>query len=170
MPNTARYSLWLVPEGAEEAALQGIIDRLARQHGGPSFPPHLTLLSGIETTEEDVVARAGRLVAENAPITLDIDGIGTDETYFQSLFATVTPTPDLAGLRAAARAIFPEAPDPYRPHISLLYGHPTPEAKQGIAAAERHGLPSFVQAQTLVVMTGHEVSAWRYVLRAPLGR
>jgi 2'-5' RNA ligase len=158
-----------VPEGADEDALQAIIARLAEEHGGPAFPPHLTVLSGIVTTEDDVVARARRLAAESPTVTLQIDGIGTDETYFQSVFATVTPTPEIVGLRAAARTIFPEAPDPYRPHISLLYGHPTPEVKRAIAAAWQGTLPSSVQAHALVVMTGHEVSAWRYALRAPLG-
>lgn len=169
MPTTARYSLWLAPDGADEDTLQAIIDRLAAQHGGPSFPPHLTLLSGIVTTETDVVERARRLAAQSAPVTLHLDGIGVDETYFQSLFAAVRPTPELVGLRVAAREIFPEAPDPYRPHISLLYGHPTPETKRSIAAAERGGLPSSVEATTLVVMTGHEVVAWRYALRVALG-
>src|SRR4051794_11169941 len=158
----ARYSLWLVPDGAADDVLHSVIDRLAAEHGGPSFPPHMTLLSGIVTTEDDVAERARRLAADNGPVTLHLDGIGTDETYFQSLFATVRPTPELVGLRAAARAIFPEAPDPYRPHISLLYGHPTPEIKQAIAAAERSALPSSVRALTLVVMTGHEVAEWRY--------
>jgi hypothetical protein len=157
-----------VPEGADEDALQAIIARLAEEHGGPAFPPHLTVLSGIVTTEDDVVARARRLAAESPTVTLQIDGIGTDETYFQSVFATVTPTPEIVGLRAAARTIFPEAPDPYRPHISLLYGHPTPETKRAIAAAWRGKLPASVQARALVVMTGHEVADWRYALRAPL--
>jgi hypothetical protein len=157
-----------VPEGADEDALQAIIGRLAEQHGGPTFSPHLTLLSGIVTEESDVVARARRLASESAPITLHLDDIGTDETYFQSLFALARPTPELVGLRAAARGIFPEAPDPYRPHISLLYGHPSSETKQTIATAERGRLPSSVEATTLVVMTGHEVAHWHYALRAPL--
>jgi 2'-5' RNA ligase len=169
VPTTARYSLWLVPEGADEDALQAIIDRLAAQYGGPSFPPHLTLLSGIVTDEADVVERTRRLASRGAPVALHIDGIGTDETYFQSLFAVVRPTPELVGLRAVAREIFPEAPDPYRPHISLLYGHPSAETKQTIAAAERGNLPASVEARALVVMTGHEVAQWRYAVRVRLG-
>src|SRR4051794_32122626 len=128
-----RYSLWLVPDaGAVNDDLQAIIDRLAGEHGGPTFPPHLTLLSGIVAPEDDVVERARRLAAASAPITLHLDDIRADETYFQSLFAVVRPTPELVGLRAAARTVFPEAPDPYRPHVSLLYGHPSAETKQAI--------------------------------------
>jgi hypothetical protein len=169
VPTTARYSLWLVPEGADEVALQAIIDRLAAQHGGPTFPPHLTLLSGIVTEESDLVERARRLASDGARIMLHLDDIGTDETYFQSLFAVVRPTPELVGLRAIALQVFPEAPDPYRPHISLLYGHPSPETKRTIAAAERGRLPRTVEATTLVVMTGHEVAEWRYAVRIKLG-
>jgi 2'-5' RNA ligase len=159
----------LVPEGADEVALRAIIDRLAEQHGGPAFPPHLTLLSGIVTEESDVVERARRLASASTPLTLHLDDIGTDETYFQSLFAVARPTPELVGLRAVAREVFPDAPDPYRPHISLLYGRPSPETKRTIVSAERANLPSSVEATTLVVMTGHEVAEWRSALRSRLG-
>jgi len=163
-----RFALWLAPEGADEDALQAVVDRLAREHGGPTFPPHLTLLGGIVAEEDDVVERAHRLAAERTPLTLHLDGIGTDETYFQSLFGLVRATPELVELRAAARAIFPEAPDPYRPHVSLLYGHPGPETKRSIIAALEGTLPPAVEARTLVVQTGREVADWRYPLRAPL--
>jgi 2'-5' RNA ligase len=164
-----RFSLWLVPEaGAISDALQAIIDRLSREYGGPTFPPHLTLLGGITAPEDDVTERARRLAAQWAPVTLHLDDIGTDETYFQSLFAVVRPTSELVALRAAARAIFPEAPDPYRPHISLLYGHPSAETKQAIRATLTGTLPPSVDARTLVVQTGREVADWRYALRAPL--
>ena len=164
-----RFSLWFVPEaGAVNDALQTIIDRLASEHGGPTFPPHLTLLSGIVAPEDDVVERARRLAATSGPITLHLDDIGTDETYFQSLFAVVRPTPALVGLRAAARTVFPEAPDPYRPHVSLLYGHPSAETKQAIRAAFIGSLPPSCEARALIVQTGREVADWRYALRAPL--
>jgi 2'-5' RNA ligase len=164
-----RYSLWLVPDaGAVNDDLQAVIDRLGGEHGGPTFPPHLTLLSGIVAPEDDVVERARRLAAASAPITLHLDDIRADETYFQSLFAVVRPTPELVGLRAAARTVFPEAPDPYRPHVSLLYGHPSAETKQAIMAALAGSLPPSCEARALIVQTGRDVADWRYALRAPL--
>ena len=40
MPATNRYSLWLVPEGAVEDALQAVIDRLCPARASPvDVPP-----------------------------------------------------------------------------------------------------------------------------------
>jgi 2'-5' RNA ligase len=165
-----RFSLWLVPEGAAEDALQAVVDRLAREHGGPSFPPHVTLLGSLVTTEEDVVDRSRRLAARIAPFTIHLDDIGTGETYFQSLFATVRPTPELLAVRAAAQQAFPEAmAGPYYPHVSLLYGHPPVETKQAIVEALRGTLPPAFEARVLVTnSTGPSVDDWRCVLRANL--
>jgi 2'-5' RNA ligase len=165
-----RFSLWLVPEGAIADALQAVIDRLAQEHGGPSFPPHVTLLGSLTLPENEVVGRSRLLAASSAPFTIRLDGVGIGETYFQSLFAVVRPTPELLALRSAAQQAFPEAPvEPYRPHVSLLYGHPSAETKQTIVEALRGTLPESFEARALIVnATGPSVDDWRRVLRAEL--
>jgi 2'-5' RNA ligase len=165
-----RFSLWLVPEGAVADALQAVIDRLAREHGGPTFPPHVTLLGSIVAPEEDVLARSRRLAAQTAPFTIHLDDLGIGETYFQSLFATVRPTSELLAMREAAQQAFPEAPaEAYHPHLSLLYGHPSAEAKQAVVEALRGTLPASFEARTLVTNgTGPSVADWRLALRAGL--
>lgn len=170
MPAANRYSLWLEPDGVAADALHAIIDRLAAEHGGPCFRPHLTLLGGIETTEAAVVAGAARLAATLAPLTLQLDDFGATETYFQALFATARPTTALLAARAAAEATFPEAPSTtYIPHVSLLYGHPEPATKQAIVDALRGTLPPSFVARILTVNTsGPDVAAWRSPLRTAL--
>jgi len=166
----SRYSLWLAPTGVEAAALQAIVDRLAQEHGGPTFPPHLTLFGSFESAEADAVDGARRLAEGLAPLTLYLDDIAAGETYFQSLFAVVRPTPALLAAREAAQRAFPNAPVvPYMPHVSLLYGHPSPETKQAIIAGLRGALPPSFEARTLVAYdTGTSLADWRCVLRAPL--
>jgi 2'-5' RNA ligase len=167
---SSRFSLWLVPEGAVQDALQAVVDRLAREHGGPSFPPHLTLLGSIVTLEQDLVERSQRLAASSTPFTIHLDDVDVGETYFQSLFVTVRPTSELLALREAAQQAFPEAPvEPYRPHVSLLYGHPSAETKQTIVQALRGTLPPSFEARVLVAnATGPSVDDWRCALRATL--
>ena len=166
----SRFSLWLVPEGAVEDALQAVIKRLAQEHGGPSFPPHVTLLGSLVTTEEDMLNRSRRLAAQLRPFTIHLDDVDVGETYFQSLFATVRPTPELLAVREAAQQAFPEVPAaPYHPHVSLLYGHPSSATKQAILEALRGTLPPSFEARTLVMnQTGGSVDDWRCALRAEL--
>jgi 2'-5' RNA ligase len=165
-----RFSLWLVPDGAVDDALQAVVERLAQEHDGPSFPPHVTLLGGIVAEEPDVVERSRRLAAQTAPFTIHLDDIGVGETYFQSLFATVRPTPELLSVRRAAEQAFPESlPAQYHPHLSLLYGHTSPATKQTIVQALRGTLPPSFAARTLVLyQTGAGMADWRHALTAPL--
>ncbi|MFN8635275.1 MAG: 2'-5' RNA ligase family protein [Chloroflexota bacterium] len=171
MAEVSRYSLWLVPEGAAAGALQRAIDELARQHGGPTFPPHLTLFGSLAGEEDDVVERCRRLASRLTRLTVHLDGIDVGETYFQSLFATVRPTPELLAARDAAQQLFPEVPPvPYRPHVSLVYGHPSAETKRAILQTLRGTLPPSFGARTLVVYeTGAGLDDWRLALRAPFG-
>lgn len=47
-PGARGVSLWLMPEGEAGRRLGALIDRLAARLGTPAFPPHVTLLPGIE--------------------------------------------------------------------------------------------------------------------------
>jgi len=172
VPSETRYSLWLVPEGAVDGDLQAVVDRLAREHGGPTFPPHVTLFGGIVGPEDDVVARSRELAARVAPFTVHLDDVDAGETYFQSLFAIASPTPDLLATREAAQLVFPDVTaEPYRPHLSLLYGDLPAEAKRAILVGLRGTLPPSFEARTLVlVRTGGFVADWQYPLRAPFSR
>ena len=172
MPSETRYSLWLVPGGAVDGDLQAVVDRLAREHGGPTFPPHVTLFGGIVGPEDDVVARSRGLAAQIAPFTVYLDDVDVGETYFQSLFATARPTPELLAAREAAQQAFSDVTaEPYRPHLSLLYGDLPAETKRAILDRLRGTLPPSFEAQTLVlVRTGGSVADWRYPLRAPFSR
>ena len=171
MPESGRFSLWLVPDGAAADAYQTVIDRLAREHGGPVFPPHLTLFGSITNDETDALERAQRLAADAAPFTVEVDGIDVDTTYYQSLFATVRATDALLALRQAAERTFDAPPgEQYRPHVSLLYGFYPDDAKQAIVRGLRRSLPpSFVTRTLLVNQSGDTVADWRTALRVGLG-
>jgi 2'-5' RNA ligase len=171
MRESSRFSLWLVPDGAAAEIYQAIIDRLAREYGGPVFPPHLTLFGSITVDEAEALERARRLAAAAAPFTVEVDGIDVDATYFQSLFATVRATDALLALRQAAERTFDAPPgERYRPHISLLYGFFPDDVKQAIVRDLRRSLPpSFVTRTLLVNQSGDSVADWRTALRVGLG-
>jgi 2'-5' RNA ligase len=170
MPESSRFSLWLVPDGAAAEAYQTVIDRLAREHGGPVFPPHLTLFGSVSIDESEAIARARDLAESVAPFNIEVDGIDVDTTYYQSLFATVRPTDALLAVRQAAeRALDAPPGESYRPHVSLLYGFYPDVVKQAIVQDLRRSLPpSFVTRTLLVNQSGDTVADWRTALQVAL--
>ena len=50
-----KFDAWLDIAGPLAAQLQKEIDYLADAYGGPTFPPHVTLVGGVNGTEEQIV-------------------------------------------------------------------------------------------------------------------
>ena len=54
------FSLWLTPEGSTRDELASLIVDLAVEHGGPRFPPHITLLGSLIGEEAEVTGAGDR--------------------------------------------------------------------------------------------------------------
>ena len=118
-----RGSIWIQPTGEAlhkiDAAMRGVHKRV----GGPRFKPHLTLLMGIETTQEQAEQSLRKLALHVKPFTVQLSRIGWRHDYYRCLFVTVELTEDLAAAHRIAHEVFDmNPPDPFVPHISLLYG------------------------------------------------
>jgi len=167
---THTYSLWLVPDGAVHQALGRLIDELADQHGGPRFPPHITLLGSVVGSEEEVARGAERIAQQTHALTVDFDGLGAEEVYFRTLYLVARPAPALMAANALARQVFPpDRSEPFRPHLSLLYGDYAAETKRAISDAIQPRLPATCEVRALeVYLTEPPVEAWRLVRRCAL--
>jgi hypothetical protein len=127
-------SLWLMPDGEARDRFEALIGRLAVRFGTPPFPPHVTLLPGIEGRSEDDVLDATRVLgATLRPFPVRLQALEGRDEPFRCLFArAAADEPLLCAHRAAARA-FGRAPDPeYFPHLSLVYGTLPPDVKAGL--------------------------------------
>src|SRR5262245_48091691 len=96
-------SLWLVPEGAERAALDALVAHLAALHPAPLFPAHVTLLGGVKLPEDEVVVGSEALARALSPIAVRFAGAGGFDEYFRALFLRVELTAELLGANARAR-------------------------------------------------------------------
>ncbi len=122
-PPLHEYSIDLLPAPPEREVLQGLIDRLAAQHGVDRFTTHLTLLP-LGNIDEEEAGRALDAAKESArgirPFTLELLGIGMSQRYFQSLFVTVALTAELSTLPLrTAMATRRVGAAPFLPHFSL---------------------------------------------------
>ena len=145
-----------------------------RRGGGPRFKPHLTLLSGIETTHADAELKLKHLASRIRPFEIRLGRIEWRHEYFRCLFISAIPSEELAAAKREAHEAFEmNPPPPFEPHVSLLYGNIDEALKEELAAAAGGSLEvSFKAAAVRLVNAspGVPVTAWRTLSERPLAK
>ena len=70
------YSIWLLPQAAQEQALQAVIDSLADQHGTVRFQSHLTVCGSLRNIAALDAASAYVKQSGLLPLTAIIEWVG----------------------------------------------------------------------------------------------
>ena len=115
---TDEYSIWL--ESRAGSDIQQTIDDVAVRAHTPTFLPHVTLLSGLQGEEADLVKRM-HLLGNAHPFPVLFSGIATGNVYHKCLYLECEYTEPLMELRIKGEKIFAQ-PHAYHPHLSLGYG------------------------------------------------
>ncbi len=170
MPAGNKYSLLLIPGGDAFDRLTAIIRRLSARHGGPDFPPHVTLLGGRGGSLEKLVAKAARVAATMHPLALQLVEIGFLDEYFRCLFAHVALTGPLRKAHDVALEAFDAQNEPaFMPHLSLLYGDYPQSLKEKIVAEIGPRLDFHFKVRVLHLWLAHgHPRHWRRVASFPL--
>ena len=157
--------------GTGPRTLAGVIARLAAEHGGPVFAPHVTMNRNVDA-EPDAAARVlERLVARVPPFELTLPGFGYEPGFFRSLYLRAEPSAQLTALHEAGERAWGLSGPPYRPHLSLLYARDLPEErKPAIADGLGLALPVTIRVDAAEIWGDFrdEVTRWRRVARVPL--
>jgi 2'-5' RNA ligase len=164
---------WLMPAaGPVREGLAGVITRLAAEHGGPVFAPHVTMNGSVDA-EPDAAARVlEQLVAGVPPFEVRLTGFGHEPEFFRSLYLRAEPSAQLTALHEAGQRAWGLGPGPpYRPHLSLLYARDLPEErKPAIAGGLGLALPVTIRVDAAEIWGDFrdEVTQWHRVVRVPL--
>ena len=170
---------WLVPAaGPVREGLAGVITKLAAEHGGPVFAPHVTM-NGTVDAEPDAAARElEQLVAGAPPFEVTLPGFGYEPEFFRALYLRAEPSARLTALHEAGQRAWgldisgtSRAGPPYRPHLSLLYARDLPEEhKPAVAGGLALALPVTIRVDAAEIWGDFrdEVTRWRRVARVPL--
>ncbi|HXY38539.1 MAG TPA: 2'-5' RNA ligase family protein [Vicinamibacteria bacterium] len=166
------FSLWVMPEGEIGTRLLRWIDTLAVRFRTERFPPHLTVLSGLDGTEAEVLRGAAAAAASLEPFTVHVDGVDGRDEHFRCLFVQALEAAPLAAAHTAAAHVFGRQPDPaYQPHLSLVYGTVDPATKLAVAHEASSEVASRFAARRLHVWrTDGPVPDWREVGVFEIGR
>lgn len=164
MSEAIRVAVWIPPSGDAIDAINKLMRKARETFDGPVFKPHLTLLSGIETTTADAQAKLRKLALAVPPVTIELGRIDWREEYFRALFIAATPNPELAVAKAAAHEIFEmNPPEPFEPHVSLAYGKLDEAAREAFVQSAG-SLDIFFRAEKLQLVTaarGIPTSEWQ---------
>ncbi len=123
MSDAKHYSIWLRPTGTVGEELAREIEQLSREFAAPLFPPHVTLIGGLNDDEDTLRARTRELAAQLQPFPVQLGAVDYLNEFHRALFVRVLKTAAVEHAHARARALFGRLDDPeYMPHLSLLYG------------------------------------------------
>jgi 2'-5' RNA ligase len=160
---------WLVPAaGPVRERLARVITRLAAEHGGPVFAPHVTMNGNVDAEPDAMERVLERLVAGVPPFEVTLPGFGYEPEFFRSLYLRAEPSAQLTALHEAGERAWGLTGPPYRPHLSLLYARNLPEErKPAIAGGLGLALPVTIRVDAAEIWGDFrdEVTRWRRVAR-----
>jgi 2'-5' RNA ligase len=158
-------SLWLVPDGAARDRLAALIAGLAGRLGTTPFAPHVTLLARLHGEEADLVTTTSRLASGLPPVFVRLGPVEGREEHYRCLFARAVDTDALVAAHATAAAAFGRAPDPsFFPHLSLVYGTLSADARRAIGEEIAFDLGAGFEARSLALWaTSGPEGGWKEV-------
>ncbi|XP_059075297.1 cyclic phosphodiesterase-like [Cryptomeria japonica] len=99
---------------------------------GPSFEPHVTVVGAQRMSKADACSRLEAACRTLTPYTCSLTQVACGTFFYQCIYVLVDPTPQVmqANLKASHCFGIVDKPQPYMPHLSLLYGDLPEEDKQ----------------------------------------
>ncbi|EPS61040.1 hypothetical protein M569_13761, partial [Genlisea aurea] len=125
------YSVWAFPPADVSARLKKLMQGLRSEFGGPTFDPHVTVVGAITLTETEALDLFNRASAGLKPYTAAVEGVSSGNFFYQCVFLKVNPSQEVLDASSHCCDVFGyQNSSPYMPHLSLLYGDLSEEAKK----------------------------------------
>ena len=151
------YSIWLLPHTDKHKDLNQLIIKLSQENNGPCFSPHITLLSGIQGSENELIITTSKLAAKMKDLPVKTNAAETQDSFYKSLTLKIVETRLLLESRQQAETLFHLKPkDKFIPHLSLLYGNQSAQVKEQIIASlkDKFKLDLLIDRVALVSIIG----------------
>ena len=164
------YHIWLKPTGPAYDILMKTITDLSKAYHAPVFDPHVTLLGSLPGTEEAISFQCVNLGESLAPFDIFLAEPAYGDQFFQCVFLKTQETPALMNAHELAKKLFRKSPNPFMPHLSLLYGHYPLELKHKITSTLPQALSLNFTVDTihLIHAKSEHPMDWASILSVPL--
>ena len=174
MVGIRRYSVCLFPTGDIYERIHQIILKLSAEFGSPAFKPHVTLIPQLKLPYETIVEGLHKISKKIAPLKIDLGDVQFENTIFTSLYVRAKKTPELELASQLAKQTFNrDDDDPFRPHLSLLYGQFPESVKSNIISeiGAAFSVEFEVQEMSIVDSSGSYLDwTWEILENFPLDR
>lgn len=163
------YFLWLIPGKDSFDDYQNLIDRIADKMKSVSFPPHITLIAGMQGDEEQMVEKSEELIEGLKSFDISLGDFGSKGEFFKMFYLLVDDSEKVIDLNKKGSEIFGITKD-YMPHVSLLYKDQMSDEERGlIEKMVPSDLMQVFKADEIWLCKGTvEVDSWEIVKRYEL--
>ena len=166
-------AVWLRPTGEALDRITKIVRLVHKRGAGPQVQPHVTLLSGMETTMASAEVKLKHLASTLKPFRIRLGKVEGRQDYFRCLYATAELNDELAEARRIAYTEFEmNPPPPFEPHLSLLYGKIDDALKQELIAEAGGTLDVTFEVNAVHLVNAYQgvpATSWRTLSERPLG-
>jgi len=165
MSNGKQYALWIRPFGDIAFSLRQHIKKLAEEYDTPLFEPHVTLISGLCGNEPELIQWTNILAETLHPFDILLTRAGFDKQYYRCLYVYADNSEELQHARKTAERLFDVDPDePFKPHLSLMYGDLDRKEKERILnRMGRQFHIRFGATNLLLISTSGDPADWQEV-------
>lgn len=119
-----KFSLWLRPSQNQIEELTIIISKLSHHYGTTPFPPHITLLSGIEIDLDSIIDTCTTITNDYKKFYIPLLGLDFTDLFYRNLYIQAKTSQILLKLYEDFNTHLKiEAEKTFIPHVSLLYGN-----------------------------------------------
>ncbi len=147
--------------------------KIVEIYGTPTFPPHVTLVGGIEGVVPDITEKTAAIAARLTPYEIQFGIIGSETGYHRKLFFSIAQSQRVMKANAIAQEMLGVRQGPYLPHCSLAYGDLVPseitEIKDGYIPEGLASKAGFTASRIQLWNTSGAVKDWRPVSSIPFG-
>ena len=160
-----RYSLWLRPTQLQIDELTKIISMLAHRYRRTVFPPHITLLSGIKTSIDNIAKVCEQIIEPHSAFNIKLDNVAYMDEYYRNLYILAKPEETLMSLyEDKKKQLNCNSSDMFMPHVSLLYGYLDTKQQQLLSEELTNNYPKVFSCERIDIYnsTGKE-SEWYLV-------
>jgi hypothetical protein len=167
-----RGSIWIRPTGEAMHRIDEAIRIVRQRIEGPPVKPHVSLLGGVEATQEQVQLRLRHLARQLRPFEIRLGRIDWRHEYYRAFFSVAELSHELAEAHRLAGEVFEMASsDAFEPHVSLAYGDLHEPLQKALAEQVGSLDVSFTaHAVGFANATGdRSITDWRVVFEETLG-
>lgn len=169
------FAIWLMPDIKGCAYLTEVITHLCKTYSGRPFKPHLTLISGLCSSIEQIISKLSNSIKSVLPLELSINKIDYSEDFFKALYIVFNSSKELDNTYALVKTSISENQQKsFLPHVSLLYSDIDIKQKKRIAQSITLDIITILFNTVSVVRPmntkkgWHDIESWKIICKKKL--